>query len=222
MNRNPSAAPGESKAQRIATVGDDARRHCTDLTVPGPQRSDTRHGEESRREAEAGGVPAEWWDAVITCQSRGCGRQEHRVCVEAAQRPADDEGFTYRCPVTRMPTGFRFGELKWRELTAYPGGSIVIRPVKRAASERVTAARRCLEDEPCWRVLGEAYKPTDGKAGVTVGVEQLAKAAKVKPDETRRLAAYLSRMGFATFHRGRLALTEAGVLNVRRSLRPRR
>ena len=68
------------------------------------------------------------WDAVITCQSRGCGRQEHRVCVEAAQRPADHACLPFRCPVTRMLTAVRFGAAKWREVSECPAGAIVIRP----------------------------------------------------------------------------------------------
>jgi hypothetical protein len=61
------------------------------------------------------------------CSSRGCGAQVHTLCVQQAQRPAADDMLTYVCPVTRKPTGFRFGDLEWREVPTCPAGSVVAR-----------------------------------------------------------------------------------------------
>ena len=72
--------------------------------------------------------PATVWVATYLCSSRGCGAQEHTLCIEQAERPADDEMLTYRCPVTRKPTGFRFGDLGWKQVDAVPNSAIVIRP----------------------------------------------------------------------------------------------
>jgi hypothetical protein len=66
------------------------------------------------------------WLATHACPRRGCGAA-HRVCIEAAERPADDDMFAYRCPRTRVPTGFRFGELKWQTLAVTPPDAIIIR-----------------------------------------------------------------------------------------------
>ena len=43
------------------------------------------------------------WETIHRCTSRGCNRTEHRICVEAPERPANDDWLTYRCPVTRRP-----------------------------------------------------------------------------------------------------------------------
>ena len=69
-----------------------------------------------------------FWSTDYVCSSRGCGGQVHTLCVDAAKSPADDDMLTYRCPVTRKPTGFRFGDLDWKQVDAIPDGSIVIRP----------------------------------------------------------------------------------------------
>ena len=69
-------------------------------------------------------------------------------------------------------------------------------------------------------MLGAVHRLAKGRVGVTVGIHQLGKAAKVKPPaEVRRLADYLARLKFITFSRGRAALTETGLSNVLRSLR---
>jgi hypothetical protein len=57
------------------------------------------------------------------CPLRGCGRV-HVLCVDG--EPAADAMLTYVCPVTHRPTGFRFGELEWREVETCPEGSIVM------------------------------------------------------------------------------------------------
>ena len=85
---------------------------------------------------------------------------------------------------------------------------------------RRTRARSCLEDEPCWRVLGAAYKLVKGRDGVAVGVSQLARTARVRNAEARRLASYLAGKNLVTFTRGRVALTSTGLANVVWSLRP--
>ena len=54
---------------------------------------------------------------------------------------------------------------------------------------------------------------------MTVGINQLARAAKVKPEETRRLMGFLSRMRFLTFSRGRAALTPGGLASVASGMR---
>jgi hypothetical protein len=72
-------------------------------------------------------TPAAVWTSDYLCSSRGCGAQVHTLCVEGAERPADDAMFTYVCPVTRRPTGFRFGDLEWRTAPARPAGSVVAR-----------------------------------------------------------------------------------------------
>ena len=46
------------------------------------------------------------------------------MCVDG--EPAADAMLTYVCPVTHRPTGFRFGELEWREVETCPEGSIVM------------------------------------------------------------------------------------------------
>jgi len=72
-------------------------------------------------------TPAAVWVTDYVCSSRGCGGQAHTLCVERPKRPADDDMLTYVCPITRQPTGFRFGDLEWRTLTTCPAGAIVAR-----------------------------------------------------------------------------------------------
>jgi hypothetical protein len=72
--------------------------------------------------------PGAVWASDYICSSRGCGGQVHTLCVDAPKRPADDVMLVYVCPVTRKPTGFRFGDLDWKHVDAIPAGSIVIRP----------------------------------------------------------------------------------------------
>jgi hypothetical protein len=79
-----------------------------------------------------------------------------------------------------------------------------------------TKKGKCLENEPCWRVLGTLHRLAKGRAGVAVGVSKMAKAAKVSDAEGRRLAAYLAGMYLVTFDRGRVALTRAGLSNAAR------
>lgn len=63
-----------------------------------------------------------------------------------------------------------------------------------------------LKDEPSWRMLGAVHKLTKGRAGVTVGISQLAKAAKIESAaEARRLATWLAGKRLLTFERGRAA-----------------
>jgi hypothetical protein len=71
--------------------------------------------------------PVAAWVSDYLCSSRGCGGQVHTLCVEGAERPNDDAMFTYVCPVTRRPTGFRFGDLEWRTVPTCPAGSVVAR-----------------------------------------------------------------------------------------------
>jgi hypothetical protein len=52
--------------------------------------------------------PVTVWTATRLCRRRGCNR-EHGICVEAQERPADEDRLAYICPTTRTPTGFRFG-----------------------------------------------------------------------------------------------------------------
>jgi hypothetical protein len=71
-----------------------------------------------------------------------------------------------------------------------------------------------LKEEPSWRMLGAGHKLAKGRVGVTLGISQVAKAAKVKlPTEARRLATWLAGKRLLTFDRGRVALTPLG-LNV--------